>query len=351
MTKKLLLLLSLPAVISVAGFAQDPQPPIERQNLIKALQIGGLTETELAEQIKLRHLAFEMTVTDEEAFRKAGAGNLLITTFWENDAFKVQPGPPLTRDQIVTLLANGTPSRRMERIVRERHVKMALEKAATDDIVKAGGSENLIGIIIKNLIEEKKQPDPPPVAAPPPPVVKAPTAAEIKAKYDSLMADAQKTSRAHDYLGAMRILDDAKKLDPKRPDAFRLAGSISLYNLGEVIRGGQEYREAIKNGGEVEFDVEHLHGRKLGLKEQYCSGKLFVSQQGAHYQADDRTHTFRFTKKEIVDMANDSTMKVVENGFHVKLDRGGAKSEALHFRAPRAKNRAEEEKLIMDLLR
>jgi hypothetical protein len=340
------------AALAWPASAQEGQGPIERQNLIRALQVGGLPEAEFAAIVKQRHLAFEMTVTDEETFRKAGAGELLIATLWENDAFKVPPGDPLTREQIVTLLQGGTPSRRMERMVRERKAKMVFEKAATDEIAKAGGSETLIGVISTNLIEEKRKVEVPSAPVPAVPLVKSPTPEEIRVKYDALIADAQKASGTGDRLHALEILDDAKKLDRARPDAFRLAGFISLYDLNEISRARLEYKEAVAKGGEVEFRVQHIHGRnKITMKEQFCFGRLWIDKTGARFEADDKVHIFKFMRNEIVEVDEDAAIKVVESGFHVKLNHGGNKAEPLHFRSARAKNKSEEDRLIVELLR
>lgn len=348
---RFLTFLALFGFLLAPTLGQEVKGPIERQNLIKALQIGGLSETVLIGFVKDQHLAFEMTISDEDAFRKAGAGESLITVLWENDAFKVQPGPPLSREQVVTLLQAGTPSRRMERIVRERKVKIVAETfiAASDEITKAGGSDDLINAIRKNLIEEKPKEDPKPVVVP---VVKAPPAEDIGKKYDAWIVDAQTASKASDPKHALDILAEAENLDRKRPGAFLLEGLIRLYVFNEIGEAGFAYKTAIANGGEVELHVEHTHGRsKLTMKEQGCFGRMWISKTGVRFEADDKVHVFKFTRKEIMDVENDAAMKLAESGFHIKVDRGRSKAETLHFRSARTKNRADEDKLIVELLR
>ena len=339
--------LALLALLVVVTPAQEPAGPVERQNLNKALQVGGLSDKEFADIVQQRHAAFEMTASDEESFRKLGAGEALIGALWEYDAFKVPAGPPLTGEQIVTLLQAGTPSRRMERIIQERKVKMVVEKSATDQIAKAGGSATLIGVILTNLTEEKPTEVKPAVVVP---VVREPTKEEIKAKYDTLIADAKKANDSGDHLRATEILADAKKLDRSRPEAFQTEGYIWLYSMDSISRGGLEYKEAIAKGGEVELRVEHVHGLSKLMKEQTCLGRMWISKAGVRYEASDKVHMFRFTRKQIMEADRDKEMKVKESGFHIRVDDGHNKADTLHFRAARSKDRAEEDTLIVELL-
>lgn len=128
--------------------------PIERQDLVTLLGDSRLSERQLVAKVEQRHLAFEMTPSDEAAFRKSGAGELLLVALWQNDGFHVPAGEPLTLQQIVNLLHAGTPSPRLVRYVRERKAQMVMDKDAADQIARAGGSESLIVAILANLIPE-----------------------------------------------------------------------------------------------------------------------------------------------------------------------------------------------------
>jgi hypothetical protein len=291
-----------------------------------------------------------MTLTDEDAFRKAGAGEQLIATLWDNDGFRVQPGPPFSKEQLIALLQAGIPPGRVERMVRERQVKMAFNKAASDEIAKAGANETLLGVVLRNLIEEKS-PDPPKtdIKIPPPPA--APTPEEIARKYSEILYAAEQAVRSSDYSRALDIVVDAKKLDRSRPEAFKLSGSILLNHLGEITRGGLEYKEAIDRGAEVEFRVRHLHGRsKVAMRESSCEGRAFISKLRFRYVSDDKQHKFEFTNDQIISADVGSTLSLA-GGFHIKVSTGSRKPEIIHFHSSRDKGHKEEDKLIVDLIR
>ena len=135
--------------------AQIEATPMERQELMRAISEGKLSENELIAKIERRRLAFQMTTSDEDAFRQAGAKAQLLEILWRNDAFKVSPGDPLTIEQVLSYLHEGIPSQRVILVVQERKARIALNKTTAEQITEAGGSESLIVAILSNLTGEE----------------------------------------------------------------------------------------------------------------------------------------------------------------------------------------------------
>ena len=142
------------------GSAQQTPQPIERQNLFQALSKRELTEQRVIELVTQLKLNFVMTPADADEVRKLGGGQALIDALWKNDKFDVKQGPPLTKDVLLTFLQSSVPAARVERMVEVRRAKLVLDEAARKEIIEAGGSPSLLGVILANLVEE---PPPPPV--------------------------------------------------------------------------------------------------------------------------------------------------------------------------------------------
>jgi hypothetical protein len=145
-------------VPSAAQQAPEASRPIERENLIEALKTGQLPEQKAIEVITRQKLNFIMTAGYADDFRKLGAGETLIYTLWKNDAYVVKKGSALTKDEIVTLLGSGVPSPRVERIIEVRKARLVLDGPASKEIVDAGGSATLLGVILTNLVEKAPEP-------------------------------------------------------------------------------------------------------------------------------------------------------------------------------------------------
>ncbi len=335
-----ILLLVWFTVLAAQAQAQG-DPPIGRRQILEVLQQNLLTDQAFAARVNTQHLSFEMTMADEEAFRKAGAGPLLIAALWEHDTFRIAPGlPPLTRQQIVTLLESDMPSPRVERIVKVRKVSMVVEKSAIDEIRKAApGSTTLIDVITENIVEEKAEVKQPVVVPPPPP----PSGEDLRKKYDALVAQARTTART-DATKALEILADAKKLDRSRPDAFALDGYIQLYQLNSPAQGGAQYKEAITKGGEVQVKVRY------SFKKTNSYGWLWIGPANIRFESDDKLDKLPLTRKQIVEVGLHFKARVKEDGLYVKvIGAGFDKESTLHFYS--AQKNQQEDSMLVELLR
>ena len=177
-------------VCAFAG-AQQP-PPVNREGLIEAMKIGGLTEKELADILVDRGVRFRLTPAIEQELRAAGASDTFIDVVrrgYRNEDGSTpapppnpppppgpqggvpvpgpsprapspanpsaspppweQPGPAMSKGQIVILLQSGMPSPGVERMVQVRGLSFAWRPEMRAEIQTAGGSPSLIEAIRK----------------------------------------------------------------------------------------------------------------------------------------------------------------------------------------------------------
>ena len=190
------LLCPVALALCVVAAAQQPQP-VSRDGLLGALKIGGLTEKELADIVVDRGVRFQLTPEIAQEIRSAGASDTFIDVVkrsyrpaggaappppgpvspgpsppeptpstagpkggspfpgatpppppppppdaapppWE------QPGPAMSKGQIVILLQSGMPSPRVQRMVEVRGVDFRWAPSLDPEFQTAGASPSLI---------------------------------------------------------------------------------------------------------------------------------------------------------------------------------------------------------------
>jgi tetratricopeptide (TPR) repeat protein len=108
--------------------------------------------------------------------------------------------------------------------------------------------------------------------------------------YDDLLEQAiyfykdQKNPR-----GAVRILENAVKLNPASPAAYQMMGFIYLYELNNLALAEKSMRESFINGGSAVFRVFHDDNGKFTGR---CTGSLYISQDNLRFESDENVHTF-----------------------------------------------------------
>ncbi|MCC6391131.1 MAG: hypothetical protein IT167_11055 [Bryobacterales bacterium] len=132
--------------------------PISRKGLLDALQIGGLTQSELELFVKQRGVDFKLASREEAELLKAGASQGLL------DAVKASYRPPahastpastgkqknahpLSKAEIVTLLQVGTPSSRIMELAAQRGIAFQLTPQIASELESAGADSDLIGAL------------------------------------------------------------------------------------------------------------------------------------------------------------------------------------------------------------
>jgi hypothetical protein len=88
---------------------------------------------------------------------------------------------------------------------------------------------------------------------------------------------------------AVRFLETAVRLNPKKPEAYQMLGFVNLYGLNNPANAERLMREAYNNGGSAVFRVYH---DDTGSFNGRCSGSLYVSPESIRFESDDNRHTF-----------------------------------------------------------
>jgi tetratricopeptide (TPR) repeat protein len=115
--------------------------------------------------------------------------------------------------------------------------------------------------------------------------------------YDDLLDQAlysykdQKNPKA-----AVRILENAVKINPANPAAYQMLGYIYLYELNNLPLAEKAMRESFMNGGSAVFRVYHDDNGKFTGR---CTGSLYISENSLRFESDDNVHTFETTTVNI----------------------------------------------------
>ena len=88
---------------------------------------------------------------------------------------------------------------------------------------------------------------------------------------------------------AVRILENATKINPRSPAAYQMLGFLYLYELNNLVQAEKSMRESVMNGGSAVFRVFHDDNGKFTGR---CTGSLYISRDSLRFESDDNVHTF-----------------------------------------------------------
>jgi hypothetical protein len=88
---------------------------------------------------------------------------------------------------------------------------------------------------------------------------------------------------------AVRFLETAVKINPKKPEAYQMLGFVNLYGLNNPVTAEKLMRESFNYGGSAVFRVYHDDSGNFGSR---CSGSLYISPVIIRFESDDNLHTF-----------------------------------------------------------
>src|SRR5258708_6220957 len=112
--------------------------PYDQGTLLRVVQLNALPTSEVVEKINERGVDFQMTSQIESDFRSAGARPEVIQAMRANyrratappadetrpnttrPSTNVPAGPPLSKNEIITMLQGGLPTMRVEQFVEAR---------------------------------------------------------------------------------------------------------------------------------------------------------------------------------------------------------------------------------------
>ncbi len=340
-------------LVFALGTAQQPAPkkPIGRDGLLKAVKINGLSTRELVREIETRGVSFVLGTEDEEAFRSAGARPEVIEAIknnyrpptgktepgntdktWNTDkpVANVPPGPPLSKQEVLTLLHGGVEPDRVIQFVEARGVSFQLNQAVAAEIRNAGGTPPLLKAIAERAVGK---------TGPPPPVDTGPD-------YDDYTDMAINALNGNDPNAAVQHLQRAVALRPGEPKAHALLGFTYLYHFTDPAMAEREMYRAIETGGAAAFRVYHDHD---GVFANYCIGSLFISRDDVTFRADNGVHTFEAAKNTIKEARVNAFVGSEYGAFHLKVTIPGDKKSRNYNFAPATRKRYETD-LVLNLV-
>jgi tetratricopeptide (TPR) repeat protein len=259
-------------LLLLAAPGRGASPAMSKQALVTLLstQEGIFSPREIARQIELRGVAFQLQPETDQELRKLGAGDSVIQAVGKNYRAPAEggtPDGPLTKGAILKLLGEKRGNEETLRLVDKRGVDFIMTPETGAEISKLGADRALLGAIAAAF----KEPGP---------------------SYDDLIAEANAAATARQYDKAVETLRRAAKLDPDSAIAYEYLTVIELnaipsrktFSPKDVIEAGkQDARRAIELGGEAAFAVDHLAGTGLLMNAYGDSGFLFVRKASLAY--------------------------------------------------------------------
>ena len=343
------ILFALFAMMTASVVEMQAKQPYDKDKLLRVVQLNALPTTEVVQAIQQRGVDFKMTSDVESQFRGAGARPEVVDAIRGNyragagspppsnppnnppnnprPSSNVPAGPPLAKNEIITLLQSGVPTTKVEQFVEVRGVSFSITPQIAREIKEAGGNNALIGAITAKASE-------PPPSQPGP---SHPTGRPVPAgpDYDDLTDKALAAMQASNTNSAVRLLQQAIALDSSKPQAYGLLGFAQLYGNHDILAAERSMRAAIEHGGGAPFRVYHDHDK---LFNSFCQGSLFVSKSGVTFRADDGNHTFEASRADIKEAKINGFVGAQYGAYHLKV--GAGKGETYNF-APHNKQKSE----------
>jgi hypothetical protein len=323
--------------------------PYEEATLLRVVQLNALPTSEVVEKINERGVDFRMTSQIESEFRSAGARPEVIQAMRDNyraaaappthnanphttrPSTNVPAGPPLSKNEIVTLLQSGVPTARVEQFVEVRGVSFSITPQIAREIKGAGGNNALVGAITAKASEA-------PVSTSRP----SHRAAPVGPDYDELTDKAVAAMGANNHYVAINLLQQAINTDTSKPLAYGYLGFAQLYGSHDTVAAERSMRAAIERGGGAPFRVYHDHD---GFFNTFCQGSLFVSKTTVTFKADDGNHTFAANRPDIKEAKPNGFVGSQYGAFHLKVVVGSGKPVNYNF-APATRQKSEANLII-----
>lgn len=344
-------------VLATSVAEMQAKQPYDKDKLLRVVQLNALPTSEVVQAIEQRGVDFRMTSDVESQFRGAGARPEVVKAIRDNyrggggnqpptnqpstppsntrPSSSVPPGPPLAKNEIITLLQSGVPTTKVEQFVEVRGVNFSITPQIAQEIKGAGGNNALIGAITTKSSE----------ARPTSPAPSGPSSRPAPAgpDYDDLTDKALAAMQANNTYGAIRLLQQAVALDSSKPQAYGLMGFAQLYGSKDILAAERSMRAAIERGGGAPFRVYHDHDKFFNT---FCQGSLFVSRTNVTFRADDGNHTFEARRPDIKEAKINGFVGSQYGAYHLKV--GPGKGETYNF-APFNRQKSEAN-LVLSLI-
>jgi hypothetical protein len=150
--------------------------PYDKERILKVVRLNALSTKEIVQAIQRRGVSFQMTPDVEGEFRAVNTPPSVLEALRSNYRPGSAPaatntpkstnrppsntpgGPPLGKNEIVTLLQNGVSASRVEQAVEARGVDFHLTPEITREIMSAGGTRSLVGAISEKSVSASSRP-------------------------------------------------------------------------------------------------------------------------------------------------------------------------------------------------
>lgn len=337
--------------------------PYDKERLLRVVRLNALSTQEIISAIKDRGVDFQVNPAIEGEFRQAGARPEMIDALrgsyrppaasrppannpttptrpntTTRPSANVPAGPPLSKNEIITMLQGGLPAARVEQFVEVRGVSFTLTPEISREITSAGGNRSLLGAITEKTTSANSSHS----------ISQPPSTPKSGPDYEDLTDQAVSYMQSSNPRQAVQVLQQAVRIDAARPTAYQLLGFTQLYGFQDVVSAEQAMRAAMERGGNAVFRVYHDHD---GFFQTYCQGSFFVSKAGVTFKADDGNHTFAAEDVTIKDTGINGFVGSQYGAFNIKVyeDSSRKKSKTYNF-APATQKKAEAN-LILNMIR
>jgi hypothetical protein len=331
--------------------------PYDRDRLLKVVRLNALSTQEVIQAIEQRGVDFQTTPAIESEFRQAGGRPELIDALRRNyrapavapptntrPATPTKPtagvpaGPPLSKNEIVTMLQGGLPAARVEQFVEVRGVSFSLSPEISREITAAGGNRSLLGAITE------KAPSTPTTPASGRSLARQPAGPD----YDDLTDQAIAAMQANNSSHAIRLLQQAAAMDSSKPTAYQLLGFAQLYGSQDVLSAERSMRAALERGGGAAFRVYHDHD---GFFQTFCQGSYFVTKTGVTFKADDGNHTFEAQDSNIKSTSINDFVGSQYGAFNLKVFQDASRNKTKTYNFAPATRKKAESSLVINLMK
>ncbi len=140
--RMLVVTIVLLAALGQVALLQQGAKPLTKDQIMTVVT-AGMDNADLAKQIEARGIDFDLTDDYLQALRKAGAQEVVITALRT-----VKPSPsPMSRDQLLLLVAGGVPSERAAALVKQRGLNFIPDEEYLQSLRTAGADDALIAVV------------------------------------------------------------------------------------------------------------------------------------------------------------------------------------------------------------
>ena len=204
----------------LVALLQQAAKPLTKDQIMTVVT-AGMDNADLAKQIEARGIDFDLTDDYLQALRKAGAQEVVITALRT-----VKPSPsPMSRDQLLLLVAGGVPSERAAALVKQRGLNFIPDEEYLQSLRTAGADDALIAVVRGSK----------------PPEVQKHLARAAECEQHHAWAEAEKEYRAPLALapGNNEILQKAEfAAQRQKPPQYKLVKTITAHTGSYAPCGG-----------------------------------------------------------------------------------------------------------------